>query len=427
MTRYFAGACALVIAMLGALPSQTRAADDRTLPMRFELRQQTGACGDTCRSWISASGAITADAARDFLKFAEGRDLRGALMALDSDGGSVLGAMALGREIRKRGITTTVGRTIETRESNATRVALSPRADCGSMCVFVLLGGAQRMVPSEARVLVHQIWLGDRRDDPTAANYSAEDLVLVQRDIGRLAQYTIEMGASIDLLDIALRIPPWEPMHMLSRAELRDVKLDNGADAVAATTVAIAAQSKAVALPASAVLGAVNQTGERRWVMAGGNGASLARSHPLTIEGDEVGSFDLTVACGNEGYLVSYSETRRAAGQWALPLALKTVTVRVGGQLATLKISSSERRSSSSELVTSASGMVPAALIDAFAAAAHRTMLVETTSDQTNTAIRVGNTGAMQNLPKVAGSCQKPPADRADLAMKKTGGQAPAQ
>ena len=57
--------------------------------------------------------------------------------------------------------------------------------------------------------MVHQIWLGDRRDDPTAANYSAEDLVVVQRDIGRLAQYTVEMGgdpfiqpAEIEQLDV---------------------------------------------------------------------------------------------------------------------------------------------------------------------------------------------------------------------------------
>ena len=64
--------------------------------------------------------------------------------------------------------------------------------------------------------MVHQIWLGDRRDDPTAANYTAEDLVLVQRDIGRLAQYTVDMGGSIELLDLALRIPPWEPMHALT-------------------------------------------------------------------------------------------------------------------------------------------------------------------------------------------------------------------
>ena len=68
--------------------------------------------------------------------------------------------------------------------------------------------------------MVHQIWLGDRRDDPTAASYSAEDLVLVQRDIGKLAQYTVEMGASIELLDLALRIPPWEPMHAMTQAEI---------------------------------------------------------------------------------------------------------------------------------------------------------------------------------------------------------------
>ena len=93
--------------------------------------------------------------------------------------------------------------------------------------------------------MVHQIWLGDRREDPTAANYSAEDLVLVQRDIGRLAQYTAEMGASIDLLDLALRIPPWEPMHSMSRDELRRTKL------VTDDTVAPAAATVAASPPAS--------------------------------------------------------------------------------------------------------------------------------------------------------------------------------
>jgi len=62
------------------------------------------------------------------------------------------------------------------------------------MCTFVLLGGVQRQVPTDARVLVHQIWLGDRREDAVAANYTAEDLVVVQRDIGSIMQYTVEMG-----------------------------------------------------------------------------------------------------------------------------------------------------------------------------------------------------------------------------------------
>ena len=104
-------------------------------------------------------------------------------------------------------------------------------------------------MPAEARVMVHQIWLGDRRDDPTAANYSAEDLVLVQRDIGRLAQYTVEMGGTIGMLEIALKIPPWEPMRLLSREELRGMKVitnDDGPEVNSGTAVTTATLSNGV-------------------------------------------------------------------------------------------------------------------------------------------------------------------------------------
>jgi hypothetical protein len=117
---------------------------------------------------------------------------------------------------------------VDTKGATDPRIAsIVPRADCESMCAFVLLAGAKRVVPPEARVRVHQIWLGDRRDDAAAASYSAEDLVLVQRDIGKLAQYTIEMGGSVELLELSLRIPPWEPMRVLTRDEMRRMNLDN--------------------------------------------------------------------------------------------------------------------------------------------------------------------------------------------------------
>ena len=130
--------------------------------------------------------------------------------------------------------------------------------------------------------MVHQIWLGDRRDDPTAANYSAEDLVLVQRDIGRLAQYTTEMGASIELLDIALRIPPWEPMHSLTAEELRETRLITvvpGAPA-AATAAATAAAPPAASQPAPRVTSGLRAApiSDRRWGMVDRAGtAALAR------------------------------------------------------------------------------------------------------------------------------------------------------
>src|SRR5262245_64016315 len=204
-------------------------ASDRALPMRFEMRLQGPAevCGDSCKTFITASGAITSETPRHFLLFAQNHDVTGATVVLNSDGGSVHGAIALGRELRKLKLATTVGSLVDlpTANDGQPRATLSPQADCESMCAFVLLGGVRRSVPVESRVMVHQIWLGDRREDPTAAGYSAEDLVLVQRDIGRLARYTADMGASADLLEVALRIPPWEPMHALTRDELRLTKL----------------------------------------------------------------------------------------------------------------------------------------------------------------------------------------------------------
>jgi hypothetical protein len=80
-------------------------------------------------------------------------------------------------------------------------------------------------VPEAAHVRVHQIWMGDRADDAKAASYTAQDMMIVERDIGRLAKYTFEMGGSGDLLSLSLNVPPWEDLHELSQAELRVTNL----------------------------------------------------------------------------------------------------------------------------------------------------------------------------------------------------------
>src|SRR5690349_11958800 len=238
MNRHFGVLCVLALGLFNsAAPSL---AGDRVLPMRFELRQEAGDCADKCRVFIAATGAITAETPATFRSFVNNRDLQGATMALDSDGGSVLGAIALGRQIRSLKMNTTVGRLndVVSSKGGVQTATFSPLADCESMCAFVLLAGLQRSVAPDARVMVHQIWLGDRRDDPTAASYSAEDLVLVQRDIGRLAKYTADMGGPAELLEVALRIPPWEPMHALTRAELRQMGFEPQEQAPRDTPVA---------------------------------------------------------------------------------------------------------------------------------------------------------------------------------------------
>jgi hypothetical protein len=45
--------------------------------------------------------------------------------------------------------------------------------------------------------------------------------MIVERDIGRLAKYTFDMGGAGDLLSLSLNVPPWEDLHELSQAELR--------------------------------------------------------------------------------------------------------------------------------------------------------------------------------------------------------------
>jgi hypothetical protein len=224
----FALACGLVqVCASSAAPPPE---ESGSAPMRFEWRREgpAEACGANCRVWISAVGYITADTAREFESFAKDPNTRGAVLVLDSDGGSVLGTLALGRAIRNLDIVTTVGKTIllPPAGTEGRRATLAPNASCESMCAFLLLAGSQRYVPPQARVLVHQIWLGKKRKHALDSNYSAEELNVVQRDIGRLAQYTVEMGGGVDLLETALRIPPWEPLYRLSAEELQRMRLN---------------------------------------------------------------------------------------------------------------------------------------------------------------------------------------------------------
>jgi hypothetical protein len=373
--------------------------------MQFEMWTEgpAQACGSSCRTWVSAAGAITADTPHDFDSFAKGRKLDGVTVALDSDGGSVLGALALGRSIRRAGMITTVGKTIElpSADANSKRARLQSRAYCESMCAFVLLAGVERRVPAQARVMVHQIWLGDRRDDPTAASYSAEDLMVVQRDIGRLAQYTMEMGGGIDLLEIALKIPPWEPMRLLTRDELQTMKVVTAGD-VAEPSSGPATNSAALANGRRAT-----STGRGWMALASNTNPALGRSHPLTVEGTEIGSFELTFACGGTGrdYVVNYVE-RRLGDRDGAPAPLVDVKIRLAGQSVPLKIVSSRVKAGSQGLDSVASGVLPGDLLQAFAVHGSRSLMIETASDDDSvTATRVGNAGMAGALPGLEASC----------------------
>ena len=380
------------------------AASLRTEPMRFirQLESPAENCGADCRVFVFASGMITAETPRHFEAFAREHDLTGATVAFDSDGGSVRGALALGRVIRKLGLDTTVGRRLDRRSGGG--VALAP-ASCESMCAFVLLGGLHREVPEKSRVLVHQIWLGDRRDDAVAATYSAEDLVLVQRDIGTIVRYTADMGGGAELIELALRIPPWEPMRALSREEIERSGLDGEVDLT---------ESSAPPTPTPvSTLGAgdrTSKTNARGWALLDREGApaALARRHPLTFEGEKIGSFDLTLGCGDMPgtYTLTYSEQRAGSPSAPLPPTVEQVRVWIDDADLMLRVTSSAEKEKSRRVDTVATTTIGSSQLRAFAATASRSLAVQTRSvGQPPTMIRIGNNGFADSFSQFEGAC----------------------
>ena len=409
MSRILVGGLVLALAVAFAV-TEAAAVSARSLPMQFEWQQEGPAevCGTQCRTWVSAVGTITSQSPHEFSEFARQHDLRGAMLVLDSGGGSVHGAIALGRQIRRLGMSTSVGKTIALRgRASAKPLArLSARADCESMCVFVLLAGAERIIPQGARVMVHQIWLGDRRDDAAAAAYSAEDLVLVQRDIGRLAQYTVEMGGSIDFLELSLRIPPWEPMRALTRDEIRRMHVATGPQPApsSAASVATAASSPSV-LTGSTSLPTEGKA--RGWIAAERSGyPTLVRSHQLTVEGKVIGSFDLAVACGARPGLLDIEYRERRVVSAGSADMLKSVVLSLGVQSEPLQVVSSGLAPRSLELNTQARGTVPVSFVRSFSELSSRALVISTASaNELRTAIRVGNSGIGPGFAKLQQVC----------------------
>ena len=103
-----------------------------------------GACEPNCRGWIGAVGIVTGETPKNFDEFARGRDLGGATIVLDSDGGLINDAIAVGRRWRQIGLYTTVGSFIA---APGDRIGMAPHASCESICVFLLLSGKVPYVP----------------------------------------------------------------------------------------------------------------------------------------------------------------------------------------------------------------------------------------------------------------------------------------
>ena len=393
-------------AILSSIPGLLAAAPAEPTSMRFEWVTEGPAdtCETRCRKWVAASGPITPESIRDFDLFAEVTPLQGATMVLESGGGSVIASLELGRKVRQLGMTTTVGRAIYVKAGpgEPPRVKLSPRAECASMCVFVLLGGAQRIIPPESRVLVHQIWPGSKRSDPSAENYTADEMVRIQRDVGRIARYTVEMGGDIELFELAMRIPPWERLRSLTAAELRRTRLH--------TLEAVAEIPTSGVAVGPRTMPQIAARAERGWALADrGARQALSRQHVLTIEGEEIGRFQLALQCGSSptSYRMSYRENR-TLDPTAHDARINDVNIWIDGERSPLEINSSKPQQTMGELETFAGGEVTAAFLNKLRQEPNGVIVVSTsTTDNIRTTIRVGTSGFLNHFQRLAADCSQ--------------------
>jgi hypothetical protein len=389
-----------------APPAAPARPDGERATMKFEwVREaaETG-CGTRCRAWVAASGRISDTSATDFETFAKGLDLRGATVVLHSGGGMVDAGLALGRAFRRLGMVTTVGRIVAASEPG--RGTLTARGTCASMCAFALLGGMRRHVPDEARVLVHQIWPSKLREDALAGSYTAGNMVRIQRELGQMARYTAEMGADMEFFEIAMRIPPWESLRPLTRDELKRTRVHNAEDAVG--TTARTNVEPAPVRVAHAAIPAVPADMARGWTVAREGGRSvLTRQHPLTVEGQAIGSFEVSFGCSETpgSYQVTYREKRLADAAGA---ADRLASVRMMVERNTLPLRIDSSAPSSGELVTAARALVPTQVTGTLAGPEARSLLVETlTAGKQRTAIRIGPAGFAEGLREIAAACPK--------------------
>ena len=134
---------------------------------------------------------------------------------------------------------------------------------------------------------------------------------------------------------------------------------------------------------------------------------ALTRRHPLTIEGQDIGSFDVSLSCSDtpDMYQIVYRE-KRIVDAGTETDRLNGVRMTIRREPIRLKLESSSP--SSSELISSARGMVPAQLASALAEPGGGSLLVETlTTSRQRTAIRIGPAGLAEGFRDMAASCPK--------------------
>ena len=271
-------------------------AEART-PMTVTLvRSDAAACGADCPEWLALTGAIT-PATPALLESALARMGRKRLPVLvDSPGGAVVPAIAMGRMIRARGLDVAVGGTALTDCAAGDRTCAARRRDglrpgfvaggvsvCASACALLLAAGARRVVGENSYVGVHQmsakqtfarfrtlfrvLWRreGGRRDvvsrTPIGREMVSSRTVQVRAPeafYSEVERYLRGMGIGEALMPLMRSAPP-SGIHWMTAAELASTRLANDTTE-ARTLVAQVSRPAATAGPGTSAMALASAT-----------------------------------------------------------------------------------------------------------------------------------------------------------------------
>lgn len=153
---------------------------------------------------LMLSGTIVPGAADQFTAEIAARGDYIETVALNSPGGAVDDALAIGRMIREAGFDTAVG----------------DGALCGSSCPLVLAGGIERIVSDSAAVGVHQIYAGVGGGEIGSAQAMSD----AQAITARISRYLDEMGIDPLVWVNAMETPP-DRLYFLTVEEMEEYGL----------------------------------------------------------------------------------------------------------------------------------------------------------------------------------------------------------
>lgn len=172
---------------------------------RYEVPSRLAQITDMGQPLIYAEGPIVEGTASRFTAFLSDNDVpSGAAVILNSPGGSVSEALALGSIIRQHNFETSVS-------SGVPKVGQRPAA-CFSACTLAFLGGTRRYVAPDALFGVHQL--------STTAKLSPEEaLKQAQNSIGQITAYVALMGAKAEFVYQLTRATP-DQINVLNQQQL---------------------------------------------------------------------------------------------------------------------------------------------------------------------------------------------------------------